>query len=259
MPGRPGPQIGLEVRGPIHYGDRMDTILGGMGREGGWWMWLAVGIIGCGPSETAGGSTGGDTSLDAAMGDAVDAVGGDATGPGLGSDGALGDGGVEDGTTSVPPDSVASVDSVGVGEVEDSGTGDAVNETASAPSADAPEVGCLTDSQCGSGEVCCTNPGAYLSACVAAENCSAGLHDACLVDEQCAARRPGQWTVCCHDRGNRNYCAPTRDTCQPLLACEGPGDCVGNGTEVCCSPHAYYRAWFCTNEFFAASPERDCP
>jgi hypothetical protein len=63
--------------------------------------------------------------------------------------------------------------------------------------------------------------------------------------------------VCCHDLRDRNYCAPVRETCQPLRACEGPADCASNATDLCCTRHPYYGGSFCTNTFFAAS-ESEC-
>lgn len=122
---------------------------------------------------------------------------------------------------------------------------------------DQPSVGCLSDANCGAGQVCCTLALSYLSDCVDAADCHEGLHDACLTDAQCQARRPGDWSVCCHDLRDRNYCAPVAETCQPLVPCEGPADCADNGTDVCCTRHPYYGTSFCTNTFFAAS-ESDC-
>ncbi len=144
-------------------------------------------------------------------------------------------------------DSGPSLDTGTEGEVVAPGTG----------TAEAPIVNCLADAECASGEVCCTSPLGYLSDCVAAAECNPGLHDACLVDAQCAARRP-EWSVCCHDRGNRNYCAPVRETCQPLVGCESAADCRDNGSDTCCSEHPYYGGRWCTNEFFANNVERDC-
>jgi len=167
----------------------------------------------------------------------------------------------------IVPDTVGEVGIADTGTSVSDGAGDDAQgddtvvpgaDTAGGASHDNPDVGCRVDSECGAGNVCCTLPSSYFSACVADADCSAGLKDACLTDEQCSARRPGQWSVCCHDRGNRNYCAPIRETCQALVACQTPADCAGNGSEVCCSPHPYYRAYFCTSEFFAV-PARDCP
>jgi len=128
---------------------------------------------------------------------------------------------------------------------------------------DQPQVGCLTDADCpddGDGaRVCCTEALRYVSQCVPEAVCGAGRQDACLTDEQCAARRPGQWSVCCHDRGDRNYCAPLQETCQPLVPCEGPDDCRGSEAGECCSSHTYYRTDLCTVPFLARDPERDCP
>lgn len=121
-----------------------------------------------------------------------------------------------------------------------------------------PNVGCRTDSECAGTQVCCTLVNAYTSQCVDIAECHEGLHDACLTDQQCQARRPGEWSVCCHDLRDRNYCAPIAETCQPLMPCESPADCAGNATEVCCSPHPYYGVSMCTSEFFA-NPDRDCP
>jgi|GEM_PF-5835732 len=121
-----------------------------------------------------------------------------------------------------------------------------------------PNVGCRTDSECSGTQVCCTLANAYISQCVDSAECHEGLHDACLTDAQCQARRPGEWSVCCHDVRDRNYCAPIAATCQPLMPCETPADCAGNPTEVCCSPHPYYGVSMCTSEFFA-NPDRDCP
>lgn len=128
---------------------------------------------------------------------------------------------------------------------------------------DNPTVECLTDDTCPSeGEeigVCCTEPLLYYSRCLAESACTPGEQDACLTDEQCAARRPGQWTVCCHDRGSRDYCAPLIETCQPLVPCDEVADCASQTTDTCCSYHEYYQRSYCTNSFFALNPDRDCP
>ena len=134
-----------------------------------------------------------------------------------------------------------------------------VPEVAPAPSAANREIHCQAASDCKPGEVCCTAPSSYLSACVAEGECTAGQRDACLVDAQCAARRPGQWTTCCHDRGDRNYCAPSPDTCQPIVPCEFVADCADQAPDVCCSHHSYYGATSCTSSFFATLPGQDCP
>lgn len=127
------------------------------------------------------------------------------------------------------------------------------------PSASHPEVRCQAHSDCQPGEVCCTAPSIYFSACVAEADCTAGQRDACLVDAQCAARRPGEWTTCCHDRGDRNYCAPSPDTCQPIVSCELIADCADQAPDVCCSRHSYYGESLCTSTFFATLPGQDCP
>lgn len=128
---------------------------------------------------------------------------------------------------------------------------------------DNPTVECLTDDACPpQGEevgVCCTEPLVYYSRCLAESACTPGEQDACLTDEQCAARRPGQWTVCCHDRGSRDYCAPGIETCQPLVPCDEISDCAAQTTDTCCSYHEYYRRNTCTSSFFALNPDRDCP
>jgi hypothetical protein len=140
--------------------------------------------------------------------------------------------------------------------------GDAAADVAPLPGPAAPLVECLTNADCPAGEeaeVCCTNPNTYTSTCVAESRCSGGARDACLTDAQCGARRPGEWTVCCHDRGDRSYCAPVAETCQPLLPCEEAADCSGELVDVCCSHHPYYRASYCTSAFFANNPATECP
>ena len=167
-----------------------------------------------------------------------------------------------DGVAEVTAETVGDGGPEAIGDTIDLGDSgpDTTIEVEVAPStgtAEAPIVNCLADGECASGEVCCTSPLGYLSDCVAAAECNPGLHDACLVDEQCVARRP-DWSVCCHDRGNRNYCAPVRETCQPLVGCETVDDCRDNGSDTCCSEHPYYGGRWCTNEFFANNVERDC-
>jgi hypothetical protein len=125
-------------------------------------------------------------------------------------------------------------------------------------------IGCLTDDECpAEGEdlgVCCTSALRYESFCSTESACSEGDRDACLSDSQCAARRPGSWTVCCHDRGAYHYCAPIDSTCQPLTPCDNVGDCAGEARNyVCCSYHAYYQGNYCINEFLAENPGTDCP
>ena len=131
------------------------------------------------------------------------------------------------------------------------------------PSPDNLLIGCLTNADCpASGDdpgVCCTEALRYESFCSTESACEGGRRDACLTDAQCAQRRPGEWSVCCHDRYDRNYCAPLLGTCQTLSPCGQPSDCSGNSTEPCCSYHAFYQTSFCTNEFFANNPDVDCP
>jgi len=128
---------------------------------------------------------------------------------------------------------------------------------------DNPSVGCYAHSDCPAvGDdpgVCCSAALRYESVCSTESACGPGGRDACVVDEQCPPRRPGSWTVCCHDRFDRNYCAPSRETCQPLVPCESTTDCVGNGTEVCCSYSEFYQRDYCTSEFLASDPSTDCP
>ncbi|MFO0748455.1 MAG: hypothetical protein U1F43_22735 [Myxococcota bacterium] len=202
-----------------------------------WMLALALSVAAC---DSPGGGAG--TASDGAI--TTDAVGGDATSA-TAMDSSAADSAAVD---SAATDSAAA-DSVAVG--------DALAETDS-PSIDHPSIACRVDGDCAGGEVCCTNASVYSSECIAADDCSGGAHDACVTDAQCQARRPGEWTTCCHDRGARNYCAPSTETCQPLVPCSTPSDCAGNGSEVCCSPHHYYGASFCTSEFFA-NPAVDCP
>lgn len=154
------------------------------------------------------------------------------------------------------PDTASAPDTAAVPDVV-AGAPDAEDDALQTGTPDAPRVGCLSDRDCTAGTLCCTLATSYLSACVPPEDCHAGLHDACLTDAQCAARRPGEWTACCHDLRDRNYCAPLTETCQPLVPCETPADCADNGNETCCTRHPYYGRSFCTSEFFAI-PERDC-
>ncbi len=187
---------------------------------------------------------------------------------------------VRDSTRSVPDsesdngtgDTLASDGSV---DVRDSNTTDtAVNDTTGADSGsegdeeaplgpDNPSVGCYAHSDCPAvGDdpgVCCSAALRYESVCSTESACGPGARDACVVDEQCPPRRPGSWTVCCHDRFDRNYCAPSSETCQPLVPCEFFSDCVGNGTEVCCSHSEFYQRDYCTSEFLASDPTTDCP
>ncbi len=158
------------------------------------------------------------------------------------------------------PDATAAPDGTAAPEVTTpADTAPDTPEVASAPSAANPEIHCQVASDCQPGEVCCTAPSSYLSACIAEAQCSAGQRDACLVDAQCAARRPGEWTTCCHDRGDRNYCAPSPDTCQPIVSCEFVADCADEAPDLCCSHHSYYGASSCTSTFFATLPGQDCP
>jgi hypothetical protein len=158
------------------------------------------------------------------------------------------------------PDGTAAPETTAATEVTDpADTAPETPEVASPPSAANPEIHCQASSDCQPGEVCCTAPSSYLSACIAEAQCTAGQRDACLVDAQCAARRPGEWTTCCHDRGDRNYCAPSPDTCQPIVPCELVADCADHAPDRCCSHHSYYGASSCTSTFFATLPGQDCP
>ena len=130
------------------------------------------------------------------------------------------------------------------------------------PGPDHPLVECRRHEECpGAGDdpgVCCTRAVyQYHSFCSTLSECGAGGRDACLTDEQCAAREPSR-PVCCHDRGFSHYCAPVPETCQPIEPCETFADC-GNENRICCSRHEYYRFYVCTTSFLANSPEVECP
>ena len=211
--------------------------------------WLLLAILACAGCSSDDGDTDGTTTTDMAVRDSTRNT------PDSASDNGLGDAVEADGPA---------------GDISDSTTSDATTtdsgseEDAEAPlGPDNPSVGCYAHSDCPAvGDdpgVCCSAALRYESVCSTESACGPGGRDACVVDEQCPPRRPGSWTVCCHDRFDRNYCAPGRETCQPLVPCESPSDCVGNGTEVCCSYSEFYQRDYCTSEFLAQDPTTDCP
>lgn len=131
------------------------------------------------------------------------------------------------------------------------------------PGPDNLTIECTLHEECpGDGElegICCTTAGMYLSTCGLFDQeryCTGGQRDACLTDAQCQARRADR-PFCCHDRGSRNYCAPVRETCEPLIPCDAPSDCSASPSQPCCVPHEYYGTGYCTSAFFSTN-ESQC-